>query len=158
MSWDCIGGTCGGPTRCAKHACIHARKVMDDRGWVLMEEYGSSVSKEVDARFCRVLEAVVGAGVELTRWIAGWDTQRGEPMFGIWAPRPVAAIINAMSGRDASAKSMLAAFHQTKVNPQFAAAVDAAWRIGGHEAAVQVIAAELPQLAQELQGSYQPRP
>ncbi len=154
---SCVGGTCqpsvhAPSIRCVKHACLWAKTTMEKRGWVCINEYGSEASEAVDRGFISMLSAVQEAKVDLQRWMAGWDEKRGTPIFGVWAPRAVAAIIGATQGK-VSPEALAKAFIQAKLNPSFAAAVDAAWRMGGVESASQIIAAELPAVAAEINGS-----
>ncbi len=150
---QCAAGQCQGRAiRCGKHGAIWAKETMEKQGWVCINEYGLDVAVAVDNTFIRTLEAVQLAGVEMQRWVTGWDHKRGSPMFGVWAPKAVAAILGAVAGK-LDAKSLAVAFKKAKLNPEFAAAVDAAWRLGGSQAAVDIISAELPTIAWQINQS-----
>lgn len=125
---------------------------METRGWVCVNEYGTEAAKDIDLTFIHTLEAVQLAGVELQRWMAGWDDKRGVPLFGIWAPKAVAAILGTIGGK-VNAKVLSQAFKAAKLNPGFAEAVDAAWRLGGVDSALAIISSELPHIAAELNAS-----
>lgn len=146
---SCIGGQCHGGTRCAMHASLWAKEAMELRGWVCVTEYGAEASRMVDLEFIKTLEAIKMAGVDMQRWMAGWDQKRGEPIYGVWAPKPVAAILGCMAGRG-DAKALAEALQHAKVSRDFAAAIDAAWRMGGTESALEIIRAELPHLADKI--------
>lgn len=133
-----------------RHASLWAKYTMEKRGWVCINEYGAEAAEKVDLSFIRALEAVQLAKIDLQRWMAGWDSKRGTPIMGVWAPKLAAAIIGALSGTTASAASIARAFATAKVSPTFAVAVDAAWRMGGVTAARELIAAELPDLARDI--------
>jgi hypothetical protein len=139
----CHGGSCDHTVRCARHAAEHAKAVMEERGWVLLHEYGGA--ENLDPHFLGMVRAVQRAGTELQRWMAGWDAERGVPKVGIWAPRVAACILGLMADK-LSEDDLTSALIAAKVDHDFAQAVDAAYRMGGNEAAAEVLRDRLPTL------------
>lgn len=153
----CVGGQCsgGGVIMCGRHGSERAVQVMTDRGWVLIDEYGDS-SKELEPHFLSMVHAVQLAGVELERWFAGWDHPKQVPKYGVWAPRVVAAILGLLAKRLA-VPQLVQALKAAKIDPQFAAAVDAAWRFGGAAASDAMVVERLPQLAEQINAAARKR-
>lgn len=125
---------------------------MEKRGWVLLTEYFTDKGEPVTAEFFDMAKAVNLAGVDMQRWLAGWDHQRGTPVYGIWAPRVAAAILGTCSGR-LSAESLARVLRQGKMDADFAGAIDAAWRLGGKAAVDDVLRDVLPALVPEINAS-----
>lgn len=150
----CIGGEChpsvaAASVRCQMHAAISAKETMEKQGWVCINEYGHDTAQAVDSAWLDQVQAVHMAGVTLQKWMAGWDATKQVPLYGIWAPRPVAAILAVCQGkikRDALAQVL----KESKINAPFVQALDAAWRLGGHDAALEIIKDQLPQIARQL--------
>lgn len=125
---------------------------MEKQGWVCINEYGSEAATAVDAAFFDTVAAVQLAGVTLQRWMAGWDAKKEVPIYGIWAPRPVAAIIAVCEGK-LKRNELAQILKEAKINAPFVQALDAAWRLGGREAAAVVIVDALPHIAAEINRS-----
>lgn len=147
----CVGGQCSPRLpnglhniHCARHGARYARAVMEKQGWVCIQEYGGP--EPTSGEFLDMVRAVHDAGVDLQRWMAGWDETRGTPSFGIWAPKVAAAILGTMAGT-LDQRGLTEALRASKLDPAFANAVDAAWRLGGKDAAKELILGELPHLA-----------
>lgn len=151
----CVPGSCQLPAiRCMRHAALYAQHTMIKQGWVCIDEYGTESAKAVDGTFLDILHAVQIAGVTLQRWMCGWDEARGTVKLGVWAPKAVAAIVGTIAGKVSPAE-MASALKEAKTNAAFAGAVDASWRMGGAAAALEIIAAELPHLAQAINKTVQ---
>lgn len=150
----CSGGIChpsveNASRRCTMHAAIAAKTSMEKQGWVCINEYGGEAAQAVDANFLDIVAAVQLAGVTLQRWMAGWDAKKEVPIYGIWAPRPVAAILAVCEGK-VKRNELVQVLKEAKINTQFVQALDAAWRLGGREATVAIIADTLPHIAAEI--------
>lgn len=150
----CVGGECRPSTehpsiRCTMHAALSAKATMEKQGWVCINEYGSETATAVDAAFFDTVAAVQLAGVTLQRWMAGWDAKKEVPIYGIWAPRPVAAIIAVCEGK-LKRNELAQVLKEAKINTPFVQALDAAWRLGGREAVVMIITDQLPHIAAEI--------
>lgn len=125
---------------------------MEDRGWVCVHDYGTDAAEAVDGAFLDVVKAVHEAGVDMQRWLTGWDDKRGTPRMGIWAPRIPAAVIATLTGK-VDVQRLTEILHMSKSDPEFIHAVDAAWRLGGREAAMELFLTQYPRIAQAIASS-----
>lgn len=153
MGGPCSGGRCSGSVRCARHAALYSRWIMEKQGWVCIAEYGDT-TKPATPEFLDMVKAVNEAGTDMQHWTCGWDDERGRPLYGIWAPRVAAAILGVVMGKDHGVQFARMSVAQLKnalvaatIDQDFVQAVDAAYRLGGRSAARDVVLEHVPKLA-----------
>lgn len=121
-----------------------------------VHDYGTEAAEAVDTAFLDIVRAVHDAGVEMQRWMTGWDDRRGVPRMGVWAPRIPAAVMSTLAGK-VSREKLTEVLHMAKTDREFIDAVDAAWKLGGREAALELFMTQFPRIAQAIATSRHER-
>lgn len=142
---NCVGGTCfpqkvdrGHPSiRCPRHAALWNKEHMEAQGWVCISEWGDT-PKPATSEWLDMVRAVHAAGADMQQGAVDWDDQKRTARLGVWAPRVVAAVLGTMAGKT-SVQELTGALRASKLNQEFGMAVDAAYKLGGREAAHAVI-------------------
>jgi hypothetical protein len=119
---------------------------MEQRGWVCLNDYGGNavVLGQQTAWVQAAVVLVQAVGTELQRAPAGWDESLRRATPGVWAPAFAAPLLPLLGLL--SHNSLDRALRYAKDDRVFAAAVDAAFRLGGEVAALDVVWGVLPML------------
>lgn len=145
MLGQCYPNAMQAQVRCGKHAALYEVRAMEDRGWVPVATYADGINRRLDDHFMDMVRGVQMASLDMQRGLVGWDDDTNLPQFGIWAPRVVAVTLS-LCGDILSAEDLAEVLRAAKVDQDFIQAVDAGYRMGGNDAAMEMIKARMPRL------------